>query len=552
MCIQNFIKKFPIAKVRLAVFLSLLFSFCFFYTNAKDSDISGIKAKESEWLSSKNEKGFLENCGQMADVQGNPVSFVLFKTESNGFNFWITETGFTLQTLNWKEEEAISENERTQPEEQYLAWERIDVELKGANIKKENVVKEKAVQGYFNYFYPHCSDGIYKVKEYEKITIKEIYSGIDWVFYRKQDGTLKYDFVVHPGADYKQLELLYKSKSPIKINEHGELEQYTSCGNLKENTPISFYNGETITTQFKLKTQRPININGDSGYETSITFNLTLPLITGNGILVIDPQLSWATFYGGNGLDGPMSVGTDTSGNVFVAGYSGSANFPTKDAGTFFQGLNAGNPDVFILKFDYAGNPQWATFYGGGQGDWGNSMAVDAFGNVLVTGFTASTNFPIQNAFQPAHGTGFYDAFIVKFDNSGVRQWATYYGGSDRDLGYSVVTDAAGSVFVAGSTGSLDFPTNNSGTFFQIAKAGPATGSDKWDAFVSKFDNSGSLLWATYYGGSKSDEAFSIACDVSGNVFVTGEARSVDFFTKNAFQGGMPVADYSAEEIYLF
>lgn len=122
--------------------------------------------KEALWLQAQGQRGFLENKGQMADMEGKPVPFVLFQAEAPGLNLWITEKGITLQTLQWRKE-AIPENklndwerEEAQREgkpktKKYLDWERIDVELKGASLKKENIVKESPQQGHNNYFLGH-------------------------------------------------------------------------------------------------------------------------------------------------------------------------------------------------------------------------------------------------------------------------------------------------------------------------------------------------------------------------------------------------------------
>jgi len=205
-------------------------------------------------------------------------------------------------------------------------------------------------------------------------------------------------------------------------------------------------------------------------------------------------------------------------------GYTNSTDFPVYNPGdsAYYQGSNAGYSDAFILKFNSNGVRLWATYYGGSSWDYAYSVATDPQGNVYVVGVTYSTNFPVYNPgggayFQGSNGGG-YDAFILKFNSSGERLWATYYGGNDWDEAYSVVTDPQGNVYVVGDTRSTDFTVYNpgGGAYFQGSNAGYT------DAFILKFNSSGERLWATYYGGNYPDEAYFVATDPQGNVYVVG------------------------------
>ncbi|MCS7029828.1 MAG: SBBP repeat-containing protein, partial [Bacteroidia bacterium] len=273
-------------------------------------------------------------------------------------------------------------------------------------------------------------------------------------------------------------------------------------------------------------------VYGDSGYESVITFEV-LGVSSTSDILVIDPQLVWGTFYGGaNNADGPFSVDTDPSGNVFIAGYSYSNDFPVYNpgGGAYFQGTKAGGiTDAMIMKFTNSGVRLWATYYGGNNQEWGYFVAIDGAGNAFVTGNTASNDFPVHNpggsAYFQGTNAGIIDAFILKFTNSGVLQWATYYGGNDTESGYSLAVDGTGNVFVTGYTQSSNFPVQNpgGGAFYQATNASVA------DVFILKFTNSGIRLWATYYGGILFDYGHSVAVDGTGNVFVTGYTSSTNF-----------------------
>jgi gliding motility-associated-like protein len=490
----------------------------------------------------KQNVSFLENKGQMMDTEGKPVPFVLFKAEAPGMNVYITEKGLTYVFVKLEEDEEEEKEELKRDKDLMLpskhdeklkaemAW--INVNLKGASIKRENIIKEEPSAEHFNYFYGHCPEGIYDVYQYKKLTIKNVYPNIDWVFYNSQKGGMKYDFIVHPGANPNNIKLIYESETPLDLDKNGNLQLKTKLGTLTENAPYSYLKETNTEVKSSFKTTQL------NKHQVEVAFNINQNTYTQNSTLVIDPQLVWGTFYGGNDSEGPLAIETDSTGNLFVSGYTVSANFPLLNAGTFFQGTYGGGYDAFILKFTNNGNLLWATYYGGSVGEAGYSICIDSNGNVFVAGWTSSPNFPVQNAgtfFQGTSGGGIWDAFILKFDNSGNRLWATYYGGSGKENAYTICTDPNGNVFVTGETNSPSFPLQNAGTFFQGTFGG---GSN--DAFILKFTNNGNRLWATYYGGSGSDIGNSICTDTNGNLFVTGETASTNFPLQNAgtfFQG---------------
>ncbi|MFO0358576.1 MAG: SBBP repeat-containing protein, partial [Sphingobacteriaceae bacterium] len=429
-----------------------------------------------------------------------------------------------------------------------MAW--INVNLKGATIKRENIIKEEQSTEHFNYFYGHCPEGIYDVYQYEKLIIKNVYPNIDWVFYNSQKGGMKYDFIVHPGANPNDIELIYESEKPLDLDKNGNLQLKTKLGTLTENAPYSYLKETNTEVKSSFKTTKL------NKHEVEVAFNINQSRNLQNSTLVIDPQLVWGTFYGGNGgINGALSIDTDLVGNVFITGYSLSGAFPVQNpgGGAYFQGTLNGIANPFILKFSNNGVRLWVTYYGGSGyssqmgilNDFSNSICIDPNGNVFVTGATTSTNFPVQNP----GGSGFYqannnggsfrqDAFILKFSNNGIRLWATNYGGSGNDVGTSIYTDSNGNVFVNGYTESVDFPVQNAGTFIQGNNNGGLNYAR--DAFILKFSNTGTRIWSTYYGGSGDDFGSSICTDSNGNVFVTGYTDSNDFPVQNSgayFQG---------------
>ena len=198
------------------------------YTNAFVGIQAGLKKDAvqetaleqfNDYLRSKPIK-FEENKGQIVDGNFRPVPFVLFKAEAPGMSLYITEKGLTYVFVKHqeKQDEKPSTPALTSFAERLkanMAW--VHVFLDGANISRENIIKEVESSEHYNYFYGHCQQGIYDVHQYHKITIKEVYPGIDWVFYNSQTSGMKYDFVVHPGADPSQIKLIYEGENPLTL-----------------------------------------------------------------------------------------------------------------------------------------------------------------------------------------------------------------------------------------------------------------------------------------------------------------------------------------------
>jgi len=475
-----------------------------------------------EWIK-VNEKlyyGFSLNRGQINKE-------ALIYSKGPGFNIYITEKGLSFTVFSFERDDKNKKNSQI-PEidnkpikENIKVW-RIDYDLIGGNIKKENITFENEIPNYYeNYYTQYAPDGILFVRLYRKVIIKEVYPGIDWILRYDENGNFHHEFEASPNSNIAQIKIKVKNAQIELTDEGRSVLLKTPIGTIKDGNLIAYEGKREITAKYTIKDNLlSFEIKGYEGKEK----------------LLIDPHaLVWGTYYGGSYSDTAFSISTDVYGNVFVVGYTYSTNFPTLNpgGGTYYQGTNAGSYDAFILKFNNNGIRLWATYYGGSDSDIANSISTDANGNAFVVGGTLSTDFPTLNpgggAYYQPNKAGSYDAFILKFNNSGVRLWATYYGGSSYDEAYSISTDANGNVFVVGGTWSFDFPTYNpgGGAYHQPNKAG------SWDAFILKFNNSGVRLWATYYGGGDWDEALSISIDVNGNVFVVGWTWSTNFPTYN-------------------
>lgn len=229
----------------------------------------------------------------------------------------------------------------------------------------------------------------------------------------------------------------------------------------------------------------------------------------------------WATYCGSTGDEYNGLCATDNFGHVYLVGNTtGNDNIYSNG----HQSTNGGGAnDAFIVQYDTSGNKIWGSFYGGSGDDMGDGVACDRIGNVYLSGHTNSTSgIATSGSHQPANGGG-YDDYLVKFNMSGVRQWATYYGGSAAENNgnlRNVACDKNNYVYMSGSTESTA----------GIATTGSyqATPGGGIDAFLVKFNDNGGRLWATYYGGSGDDNGGALACDLSANIFWCGFTTSTD------------------------
>ena len=403
---------------------------------------------------------------------------------------------------------------------------RVDVKLKGASIKRENVELHEPLPGYSNYYLPHCPEGILSVPSYRRVVIRDVYPGVDWVW-RVEKGVLHQEFVLRR-PDLAELIKMEVKGADVDL-EGGKLRLSTPLGYLEEGEVLLLSeSGKALgTADYRLEG----NVVGFS-----------LEGLKHSGRVIVDPPLVWSTYYGGGGQDlpisddGSMNVAIDGSRNVVVAGITLSNDFPTYDpgGGAYYDGTYNGNRDIVIVKFTNTGQRVWATYYGGSSTDGREPVVgVDASGNVFLASRTASSDIPTHNpgggAYYDGTHNGDYDLVIAKFSPSGQMLWATFYGGSGRDLARALAVGPTGELYIAGSTSSSDFPTYDpgGGAYYDGAHNGG------YDAFLLKFTNTGQRLWATLYGGNSDESVNGLAVDASGNTFAIGSTRSGNFPTYN-------------------
>ena len=255
--------------------------------------------------------------------------------------------------------------------------------------------------------------------------------------------------------------------------------------------------------------------------------------------------LEWAKGMGGTSNDYGRSIALDASGNVYTAGYFyGTADF---DPGAEIYNLtSAGSADIFISKSDSSGNFVWAKSMGGTNYDIGNSIALDASGNVYTTGiFYGTADFDPGTGTANLTSVGNGNIFISKLDASGNFVYAKSVGGTNGNEGFSIAIDTSGNVYTTGYFyGTADFDPG-AGIFYLTSVSASYS-----DIFISKLDTSGDFVYAKSMGGTNYDISNSIALDASGNIYSTGYFQGTSDFDPGVGTFNLTSAD-SAADIFI-
>lgn len=497
---------------------------------------------ETKNLQRGNGLNFTQNKGQIADMSGNLRPDVLYYGDGAGADIYLRKAGVSYVYTNMNEvmseideqcERAEKQNTNNTAKNEY--------EIKSELIQKRNIkvhrvdmdflnfnsgvttFSESENEGFLNFYYANCPNGVNKVKQYDKVICKNIYNNIEVSYYNDGRSGLKYDIIVNPHANPDQIKLRWTGAENIHINQEGNLVIKTSVN--------EFY--ESIPKVYQIISGKVIDVNAQ--------YNLTPALSKGEGIvsfeldawnpefpLIIDPS-TWITYYGGNNYDGGISVATDGLGNAIFSGYTQSVNFPVSTGA--YQVALSGTLNAYIVKMNSAGGRVFGTYFGGSQNEIAHGIDADLNNDIFVTGITSSANFPTKawgGAYLQSGGTG---AFVAKFSPTGALIWSTQYTNC---TGYDINTDMNGNIIVTGSTRSTSFSTQAP---FQAGLAGAE------DAFIVKFNNAGVRLWATYYGGLSNDWGYGVSIDAANNIFICGSTSSLNFPAIAAFQGTMGGVD---------
>ena len=460
---------------------------------------------------------FVENKGQLKDEQNHTRTDLHFKMSAPGLNLFLGDNNLVYE---FHQNQVSTAGSR----EINISGYQVGVKLLGANPHPEIVALNKDSY-HENYYTSIGSNDFFTAAAYDKVVYKNVYPGIDWVVYSK-DGRAEYDFVIKKDADPSQIKIEYDGAVSLNINNDGALEATTPMGTITEAAPVAF---ETETGK---KVAAHFGLNGNI---------LSFETAGHNGALTIDPYLNWSTYFGGASDDvATMVTSYGGTGLLYVAGYTSSTAGISFAIGLPFNTYGGGIYDAFLAGYSATGVLAWATYFGGAGLDQGTGIAADGAGALYLTGYTNSTGIGTPGTAFPTYtATNGIDAFLVKFNNLGVRQWSTYFGGPGDDYSNTVACDAAGGIYIAGCTNS----TSNIATAgaFQTALNGAN------DGFFAKFTNTGLLSFGSYFGGSGLDSISSAYCDGAGNLVFTGQTNSNSgISTAGAYQTALSGTNYDA------
>jgi hypothetical protein len=359
------------------------------------------------------------------------------------------------------------------------------------------------------------------VATYRKVRYKDLYQGIDLVYYGNQR-SLEYDFHLAPGANPEEIRLGIEGVKRTEIDSvSGDLIMRLSSGEIiRQQKPVLYQEIDGLRSpvvgRFVFRGRNQIGFEVGA-YDKSRA-------------LVIDPVLVYTTYFGGAGDEATTGIAVDSAGSVYVTGSFGlSPGFPvTPNAFQKTQNNSNGNGEAFITKFtpDGAGMV-YSTLLGGSSTDTTTGIALDPVGNAYVVGWTDSADFPLRNAFQSTL-RGFPNAFVTKLNTTGSDLlYSTFLGGSGNfDFGTDIAVDPAGNAFITGDTRSINFPVTPGALRTTHVRLLSPIGEQ--DGFVAKFNTNAageaSLVYSTFFD-INDPFSNSIAIDAAGNAYITGDAR---------------------------
>lgn len=361
------------------------------------------------------------------------------------------------------------------------------------------------------------------VSNLSEVLYSQVYPGIDLIFHGNQNW-IEHDFRIDAHARVDQVRLVLEGASGVTLDPAGNLEVSTDSGTLTFHKPLAYQElpkgRTTIDAAFVLIGNNSVHFKiGKYDHDRE---------------LVIDPVFSFSTYLAGSSADYPAAVTTDAAGNVYVTGYTYSPDFPLQNA---LETTAKGSPNVFVSKLDPTGHTLlYSTYIGGSSRNYGNAIAVDSKGNIIVAGTSSSNDFPHAGLVKSLTCEGNNDCFFLlslKPDGSAFNYVGLIGGieGTDVETGESgggiLTVDGVGNAYLASVTDDANFQIT-SGTLASSVPGYPYNST-----FVLKVGPAGALLYSTIVPGTESPSAIpyvnvfmptGISVDASGEVTIAGTA----------------------------
>jgi hypothetical protein len=370
------------------------------------------------------------------------------------------------------------------------------------------------------YFGNDQSKWRHAVPNFSRLEVPGLYRGIDLAYYGNGE-QLEYDITVNPGADPRRIRLRLNGGN-IRLN-HGDL-----VAELIQKHPVA-YQIDAHGLRRSVPSSYRKNADGSYGFQ--------LGAYDRTRALVIDPVLVVAQYFAGSYQTIAYGIGHDAKGLVYIGGTTESIDLPL--VGSSLQTTEGGGQDLFLAvvnpTLSASSQVIYVSYIGGTEDETFGAMTVGPYGDVYMTGSTASTNFPVDNAAQTAiaGSNGAQDAFVLWLSSTQTVAYSTFYGGSELETGKAIGVGANGWIWITGDTQSTDLP--NTGGF-----QGSLIGAQ--NMFVAGFAplNTGSAteLYSIYIGGTHWDEAYGIAVAPDNTIWLAGGTYSPDIWIQgNAYQG---------------
>jgi hypothetical protein len=524
---------------------------------------------------------FIENKGQIGDQHGRPNLEVKYLICRPGLNIQLKANSFSYDAYQVKylqKADNLSplngcKNQDQRQDSIVYNYHRVDLEFLGANPSPE-ILNEGVSEDFLNY-YTHVTyqtngeNGVTGIRGYSKIIYKNIYSNIDLEWIINEQGAPEYHLIVQPGGRLADIKIRYHGADVVQ-DTNDKLLILTSLGVIEESIPISYlldkknkvdvsyesldsntytfssnqhfadvltidplptikyfsYRGGTqpdVGNSIAVDNMDGVFVCGSTESNMIASTNTFQTTYGGNSDVIIyklkkqDPGYgSWCTYAGNFNLDYGNGIAIDKNGDIWITGQ-------TSGSGTVWGTSFKGGRDIILAKFKSTdGQRKLRTLLGGTGVDIGNSICIDTKGNILIIGETSSM-YDIsteKTANQKLIG-GEVDGFIMKLDTNTEVIWSTYVGGSDIDKCTSIAVDSLDNYWVIGNTNSLDSISTVGAWQFEKRSTGSYT-----DVFISKYKENGTLLWSTYYGGSRADSGFSVAVDKNYNGWIVGKSQN--------------------------